>query len=174
MNRRGAHVYWTRPGRPDERPFADFEALTLAVSCLMWRAFNGPTTLCTDQGGIAHLPRAQWSDRLPRLVQSRIVEAFESGSRLRAVGTPGDKLAADYQLVTDVRAFNVSINSEPVAEVEISAKVVSDRGGRVLASKVFRASVPAASAQGADAVVALDEAFRQVISEMVAWASRVV
>ena len=55
MNRRGAHVYWTRPGRPDERPFADFEALTLAVSCLMWRAFNGPITLCTDRGGIAHL-----------------------------------------------------------------------------------------------------------------------
>jgi cholesterol transport system auxiliary component len=135
---------------------------------------NTDRIVVRTHGEIAHLPRAQWSDRLPRLVQSRIVEAFESGSRLRAVGTPGDKLAADYQLVTDVRAFNVSVNSEPMAEVEISAKVVSDRGGRVLASKVFRASVPAASANGPDAVVALDEAFRQVISEMVAWASRVV
>ena len=142
-----------------------------AVRAAAWLALAFGLAACA--GGQAP-PRAQWSDRLPRLVQSRIVEAFESGSRLRAVGTPGDKLAADYQLVTDVRAFNVSVNSEPIAEVEISAKVVSDRGGRVLASKVFRASVPAASAQGADAVVALDEAFRQVISEMVAWASRVV
>ena len=135
---------------------------------------NTDRIVVRTQGEIAYLSRAQWSDRLPRLVQSRIVEGFENGSRLRAVGTPGDKLAADYQLVTDVRAFHVSVASEPMAEVEISAKVVSDRGGRVLATKVFHASVPAASTEGPDAVVALDEAFQRVITELVAWASHLV
>jgi len=136
--------------------------------------FNTDRIVVRTQGEIAYLSRAQWSDRLPRLVQSRIVEGFENGSRLRAVGTPGDKLAADYQLVTDVRAFHVSVASEPMAEVEISAKVVSDRGGRVLGAKVFRASVPAASTEGPDAVNALDEAFRRVITDLVDWASHVV
>jgi cholesterol transport system auxiliary component len=135
---------------------------------------NTDRIVVRTQGEIAYLSRAQWSDRLPRLVQSRIVEGFENGSRLRAVGTPGDKLAADYQLVTDVRAFHLSIASEPIAEVEISAKVVSDRGGRVLAAKVFRATVPAASTEGPDAVVALDEAFKRVITDLVAWASHEV
>jgi cholesterol transport system auxiliary component len=135
---------------------------------------NTDRIVIRTQGEIAYLSRAQWSDRLPRLMQSRIVEGFENGSRLRAVGTPGDKLAADYQLVTEVRAFHVSVSSEPMAEVEISAKVVSDRAGRVLAAKVFRASVPAASTEGPDAVVALDEAFRRVITDLVAWASHVV
>src|SRR6266567_8414031 len=135
---------------------------------------NTDRIVIRTQGEIAYLSRAQWSDRLPRLVQSRIVEGFENGSRLRAVGTPGDKLAADYQLVTDVRAFHVSVASEPMAEVEISAKMVSDRGGRVLAAKVFRASVPAASTEGPDAVSALDEAFQRVITDLVAWASHVV
>ena len=135
---------------------------------------NTDRIMVRSQGEITYLSRAQWSDRLPRLVQSRLVAGFERGSRLRAVGTPADKLAADYQLVTDVRAFHVSVASEPMAEVEISAKVVSDRGGRVLATKVFHASVPAASTEGPDAVVALDEAFQRVITELVAWASHLV
>ncbi len=135
---------------------------------------NTDRIVIRTQGEIAYLSRAQWSDRLPRLVQSRIVEGFENGSRLRAVGTPGDKLAADFQLVTEVRAFHLSVASAPMAEVEISAKVVTDRGGRVLAAKVFRASVPAASTEGPDAVSALDEAFQRVITDLVAWASHVV
>ena len=135
---------------------------------------NTDRIVVRNRGEIAYLSRAQWSDRLPRLVQSRLVEGFENGSRVRAVGTPTDKLAADYQLVTDVRAFHVAVGSEPMAEVEISAKVVSDRAGRVLASKTFRASVPAASTEGPDAVNALDEAFQRVISDLVDWASHVV
>ena len=135
---------------------------------------NTDRIVVRTQGEIAYLSNAQWSDRLPRLVQSRLVEGFENGSRLRAVGTPADKLAADYQLVTDVRAFHISVASDPTAEVEISAKVVSDRAGRVVASKVFRATVPAASTQGPDAVVALDEAFKRVITDLVSWASHAV
>ncbi len=146
----------------------------LVVEPTALSVLNTDRIVVRTRGEIAYLSRAQWSDRLPRLVQSRIVEGFENGSRLRAVGTPGDKLAADYQLVTDVRAFHVSVASEPMAEVEISAKMVSDRGGRVLATKVFRASVPAASTEGPDAVNALDEAFQRVITDLVAWASHVV
>ena len=72
------------------------------------------------------------------------------------------------------RPENWAVRPHPMAEVEISAKVVTDRGGRVLAAKVFRASVPAASTEGPDAVSALDEAFQRVITDLVAWASHVV
>jgi len=123
---------------------------------------------------MSHLANVQWSDRLPKLLQSRIVEAFESGSRLRAVGTPGDRLTADYQLVVEVRAFELSVVSGAVAQVEFSAKVIGDRGGRVVSAKVFRASVPAHSSAGPDAVLALDEAFHQVTTDMVHWAAHVV
>ena len=53
---------------------------------------NTDRIVIRTQGEIAYLSRAQWSDRLPRLVQSRIVEGFENGSRLRAVGTPGGEM----------------------------------------------------------------------------------
>ena len=55
---------------------------------------NTDRIVVRNRGEIAYLSKAHWSDRLPRLVQSRLVEGFENGSRVRAVGTPSDKLAA--------------------------------------------------------------------------------
>lgn len=125
-------------------------------------------------GEVAHLANAQWSDRLPKLLQARIVQSFENASRLRAVGRPGDRLHADFQLVTDVRAFQLVVGSGVTAEVEISAKVVADRAGRIVAAKVFRASVPTASTEAPGGALAIDEAFRRVVTDMIAWAQRLV
>jgi cholesterol transport system auxiliary component len=123
---------------------------------------------------VAHLANAQWSDRLPKLLQSRLVQALEDANRNRAVGTPDDRFSADYQLVTELRAFEISVVSSPVAEVEISAKLISDHGGRILATRVFHARIPAQSSSGPDAVAALDEAFHQVATALVQWAGRLV
>jgi hypothetical protein len=52
-----AHVWWTRPRPTNARPLATFEAVALAVSCLLWTEFNGPVRLFTDAGGLARLDR---------------------------------------------------------------------------------------------------------------------
>jgi len=124
-------------------------------------------------GGIAQLPNAQWEDRLPKLLQARIVQSFENGNRLRAVGRPGDRLAADYQLVTDIRAFQISA-PDGTAEVEIAAKIVRDRTGRIGPAKVFKVSVPTDSTEGPAAVAALNAAFTRAAKQMVIWASRYI
>jgi len=125
-------------------------------------------------GQMAQLGGAQWSDRLPKLLQSRLVQAFENANRVRAVGRPGDRIVADYQLVVDVRAFNVTIGSAPTAEVELSAKIIADRAGRIVGARVFRATIPAGTGEGGDAVRAIDEAFGRVATELVLWAARLV
>jgi cholesterol transport system auxiliary component len=123
------------------------------------------------QGEVAYLGSAQWSDRLPKLLQARIVQSFENASRLRAVGRPGERLTADFSLVTDVRAFHVAVADNGVfAEVEISAKIVVDKSGRIVAARVFRWTLPAASSEPPAAVAALDDAFHRVVIEMVLWA----
>lgn len=127
------------------------------------------------KGELGYLGGTQWSDRLPKLLQARIVQSFENASRLRAVGRPGERMTADFQLVTDVRAFGVALaDNGTFAEVEISAKVVADKSGRIVAGRVFRASVPAASSDGTQVVIALDEAFHRVVIEMILWAVRLV
>ena len=122
---------------------------------------------------VAQLGNAQWQDRLPKLLQARIVQSFENASRLRAVGKPGDKLAADYQLVMDVRAFEISAAGS-TADVVIAAKIVRERTGRISAARVFRASVPSPGTDGAGAVGALNDAFASVAVQLVLWAARLV
>ena len=125
-------------------------------------------------GELGYLPSAQWVDRLPRLMQERLVQTFENANRLRAVGRSRDRLTADFQLVTDVRAFQISFADGTAGEVEISAKIVSERGGRILAARVFRTVVPAASSEGVAGISALDEAFQRVAIDVVLWTARLI
>jgi cholesterol transport system auxiliary component len=122
-------------------------------------------------GEAAQLGDAQWEERLPKLVQARIVQSFENAHRLRAVGRPADKIAADFVLVSELRAFEISA-ADSSAVVEIAAKIVRERSGRIIAARVFHASVPAAAMQGTPAVDALNGAFAKVEKELVLWAAR--
>jgi cholesterol transport system auxiliary component len=123
-------------------------------------------------GEIAALGGAQWQDRLPKLVQARLLQSFENDGRLRAVALPADKVAADFQLVTDIRAFELSV-VDGSAVVEIAAKIVRENSGRIAAARVFRATVPAAGTDAPSAVAALNEAFAKVATQMVLWAAKV-
>jgi cholesterol transport system auxiliary component len=117
---------------------------------------------------IQYLSRAQWSDTLPRMVQSKLVEAFENSGKLGGVGTPGQGLAIDYQVVSDIRSFEIDAASGNQAVVEISVKLLNDRNGSVRAQKVFRQAVPAGAGNQA-LVAALDRAFTSVADEIVGW-----
>lgn len=118
---------------------------------------------------IQYLSQSQWSDRLTRVVQSKLVEAFENTNRLGGVGKPGQGLAIDYQLITDVRAFEISAEGADRGVVEISAKLLNDRNGTVRAQRVFRAEVPSFGTDNAAYVAALDRAFARVTADIVGW-----
>jgi cholesterol transport system auxiliary component len=118
---------------------------------------------------IQYLARAQWSDRLPKIVQSKLVQAFESTGALGGVGKPGEGLAIDYQVVTTLRSFEVRTNGPATAVVEIFAKIVNDRNGTVRAQQVFRASAPVSGPGGPAFVAGLDSAFARVTADIVGW-----
>jgi cholesterol transport system auxiliary component len=127
-----------------------------------------------DQGQVATLGGAQWSDRLPKLLQARVLQAFENSGRLRAVGRPGDRITPDYQLLIDVRSFQLAVTPTPSGQVEIAAKIVNDRDGHIIAGRIFRASSPAAGTDGAQAVAAIDAAFQDVTLQLMRWVTSVI
>ncbi|HVV92833.1 MAG TPA: ABC-type transport auxiliary lipoprotein family protein [Hyphomicrobiales bacterium] len=124
-------------------------------------------------GQITYIANSQWPDRLTSLVQSRIIEAFENAGQQRAVGRPSDRLEANYDLVSDIRTFDVVVGGNgAAAEVSIAAKIVSDPGGRVVAARVFSATAPVRSVDGQGAAAGLQQALRAVLDDIVRWADQ--
>ncbi len=121
---------------------------------------------------IQYLSNSQWGDKLPRMVQSKLVEAFENTHKLGGVGVPGQGLAIDYQVVTDIRSFEIDTSGRQAAVVEISAKILNDRSGTIKAQSVFRKVVPVSGSSNADFVKALNVAFAGVAGDIVDWALR--
>ncbi|HEV7259785.1 MAG TPA: ABC-type transport auxiliary lipoprotein family protein [Bosea sp. (in: a-proteobacteria)] len=122
-----------------------------------------------SSGALSFLGGAQWADRVPKLVQVRLIQTFENGSKLGAVSRPGDRVTPDAQLLTDIRSFNIDAASG-MAVVEITARVVGDRDGLVRRARFFSARVPAAAVDGAGAAQTLDQALSKVLVEIARWA----
>ena len=125
--------------------------------------------IAKDQAGaVSFLGGGQWADRLPRLIQARLIETFENSSKLKAVSRPGERVTPDYLLNTEIRAFQIS-SATGEAVVELSGRLVQDRTGRIVAGRVFSAREPVAKVDAASAAQALDAALSRVLLEMVRW-----
>ena len=115
---------------------------------------------------VSYYKDVAWSDRLPRLVQARIIETFQNSGAVKAVSAS----TGQYALVTDLRAFQIDVTSgKAVAEIEIFAKLVNAGSGKVIATKGFSARVPAVSDSPADAIAALNQAFTEVLQDTTTW-----
>jgi phospholipid/cholesterol/gamma-HCH transport system substrate-binding protein len=109
-----------------------------------------------------------WADSIPKLLQARLIESFENYDIAHAPLRTADIGQADFQLLIDVRRFRVAIDSEPVAEIGLSARIV-DKEGKVVASRVFEGSEKFAKVEPPAVVAAFNEAFGRVARDMVAW-----
>ena len=117
----------------------------------------------------AYLPGAVWSDRLPKLLQTRLVQTLQNSGQVRAAGVPGQGLLIDYQLVVDVRAFELTPSG---AVADFAVRLMDDSNGRVIRSRIFRIVIPVASADAGTVVLALDQAMDQAFVEIANWAFR--
>lgn len=163
----------TAPGEGDGRSRGRVQLLIPEPSAL--KALDSQNIVVTPTAGvIQYLKGAQWADRLPRIVQARLAEAFQRSGRFGGVGKPGEGLAIDYQIITEIRAFQVRTDGGGRAEIELFVRILSDRSGVVRASRTFTASAPV-SGVGNDAfVAALDEAFGVAAVDIVAWADKLI
>ncbi|MER2536585.1 MAG: ABC-type transport auxiliary lipoprotein family protein [Rhizobiaceae bacterium] len=158
----------TAPAGGENAPRSRTQILIAEPTAL--KALDGQNIVIKPAAGsIQYLKGAQWADRLPRVVQARLAEAFQRSGRFGGVGKPGEGLAIDYQVISEVRAFEVRVAGAAQAHVEIFVRVLNDRNGVVRAQRTFSASAPV-SGTGNDAYIgALDRAFGQAAAEIVAW-----
>ncbi len=115
---------------------------------------------------ITYLAGAQWSDTVPRMVQAKLVQAFENTGATGATAKPGDGLVIDYQLVSDIRRFEISSGE---AVIEISIKLLSDKTGLVRETRIFTASTGVSGNTAEAYVSAFDASFDELSRSIIRW-----
>lgn len=111
-----------------------------------------------------------WTDNAPSMVQTLLIESFESTGRIRAVGREAIGLRPDFILKTDLREFEAIYSGDnpvPTVWVRMNAKLVSMPDRRIIASKTFGTEIPATGTALKDVVEAFDEALGRVLKEIV-------
>ncbi|MTI45292.1 cholesterol transport system auxiliary component [Roseibium hamelinense] len=134
------------------------------------KALDTDNIAVVDSGPVySYFPKAAWADTLPSVIQTKMVQTLENTGRLRGVGFPGDGLLIDYQLQIEVRAFELRLDGANRGVVELAARLVNDRNGRAVASRVFRAETPSGGTSVDQAVAAMNRSADQVFADMAAW-----
>jgi phospholipid/cholesterol/gamma-HCH transport system substrate-binding protein len=125
--------------------------------------------LAGPNGDVPAFDEVRWADTLPLMVQARLIQSFENAGYVRVVSDGGLGMG-DFHLGLDHRAFHIVPGPKPAAEVIVGAKL-ADGDGKVIAAETFTGQMPVARTDDATtATEALNEAFAQVASDLVAWA----
>lgn len=124
------------------------------------------------EGRLSYFPSSAWGDRLPKLVQTRLIQALTDSGRFRAVGSSQDRTPSDMTLNIELRSFNVQVEGvQAQAVIDVVVKLVDERRDRVVATKQFTSSAPASKDDAAAGVAALTQAFGKISDDIVAWSA---
>lgn len=118
---------------------------------------------------LSYYPNVVLQDTVPRVLQSAVLDTFQNSGKVRAVGVPGQSLLINFQVVTEVRAFQVETFAGNRARVSIVAKLLNDANGRLVADRVFETTVPLANDEVETGATGLDLALQALATDVVDW-----
>lgn len=115
---------------------------------------------------------ARWSDRAPRLLRDRLIDAFRASAHYAAVSSDEASLQADLELAGDLRAFQTEYTAgKPVVVIRYDAQLVQPRTQTILATRQFEIRQPVAGKDVPQVVVAFGQAADALAAQAVDWAT---
>jgi phospholipid/cholesterol/gamma-HCH transport system substrate-binding protein len=124
--------------------------------------------LSTPNKELPGFANAQWADSIPKMLQIKLIQSFENydvaHAPLRATDNPG----SNFQLLIDLRSFQINTDPEPAAEIGFSARILN-KDGQVVASRLFSQREKLDKPDPASAVTAFDGAFGSIATELITW-----
>ncbi|WP_420392866.1 ABC-type transport auxiliary lipoprotein family protein [Acuticoccus sp.] len=118
---------------------------------------------------IAYYPQVTYQDVAPKVLQRVLLDTFVNSGRAQAVGLPGESLLINYQVVTEVRAFQAETFDGNRARVEVAVKLLNDANGRVVQTRVFSTVVPIVSDEVEMAAAGINLAVQVLAADIVEW-----
>ncbi|MBV8122167.1 MAG: membrane integrity-associated transporter subunit PqiC [Alphaproteobacteria bacterium] len=115
---------------------------------------------------------AEWTDRVPDLIQNLLLASFENSGAITAVNNNAGGMSTDFILRTEIRHFEAVYNNAdraPGVWVEVIAHLASARRRAIAATSRFEQHVPAAANDISSIVVAFNSATDAVLRGIVIW-----
>jgi phospholipid/cholesterol/gamma-HCH transport system substrate-binding protein len=117
---------------------------------------------------LAGFANAQWADSIPKMLQIKLIQSFENydvaHAPLRATDNPG----TNFQLVIDIRSFQIDTALELTVDIGFSARILN-KDGQVVASQLFQQRRKLEKPDAASAVTAFDDAFGSIATDLITW-----
>ena len=121
---------------------------------------------------IEYYAKASWTDNAPAMVQTLMIESFESTHSIVAVGREAIGLRPDFILKTDLREFQANYEGSdpiPTVVVRMNAKLVQMPDRRITASRTVEERVKATGSTFNVVIDAFDEALGSAIKQIVVF-----
>lgn len=122
---------------------------------------------------VKYYAEARWAERVPRMVQTLLVESFENTGKIVSVGRQSVGLRSDFNLKSELREFQAELkeggNGVPEVLVGLNSKLISQARAQIVASVNFDRRVKAKGNSLPQVIEAFDEALGHVLRETVQW-----
>jgi cholesterol transport system auxiliary component len=119
-----------------------------------------------------------WTDRLPVLLQTLMVDAFERDGRISAISRDSVAPGGGYLLRTEIRRFEAQYPRPPSGPPEIALDLElhlsASPQGRLLGTKLISEQARASRNQIDAIIVAFDAATGQALTQAIAWTVGVI
>jgi len=128
--------------------------------------------IMTNPYEVKYYPQARWAERAPRMVQTLLIESFESTRKIVSVGRQSVGLRSDFNLKGELREFQAELKSgstTPQVRVALNSKLITQPRQQIVASASFERVAQAKSGDILAVVAAFDEALGGVLRETVQW-----
>jgi cholesterol transport system auxiliary component len=121
---------------------------------------------------IDYFADSEWTDRVPPLVQTALLESFENSRAIDAIDRDSAGLRADFILDPEIRHFEAgydSANGAPEVWVAINVRLVNPASRDVVAQILVERRQRAVANNMTDIISAFNEALGGVMKEIVVW-----
>lgn len=122
---------------------------------------------------IEALPDARWVNEATEHVQLLLVRSLAASGRFALVTSAGSGPSPDYELMTDLQAFQAEVTPDGGRVViQTTMTLLSGIDGSVLSSRSFSNSVAVTDVSAEPVVAAFDQAMTEQLEDVVSWLAR--
>lgn len=120
-----------------------------------------------------YFAHADWTDTAPDMVQSLLIESFESTGKIKAVSRESTQLRPDYELQLELREFQAEYDDDsgkpPLIRVRLNGKLIRMPDRSIVGNDTVERTVRANGNDMENVVLAFDDALGKVMKRIVEW-----